>query len=216
MKRLILVLVLAMTLLSACLSAPANTTLEPVVAPATSPAATETSAPAIPTDTAPASTEAAPNPKLPAPPFEAETYINQEAGFALDYPVGWMVNEMVIGPRGTQVQFLSSPELAEAATVPDGATRLNATIYLWDPKNDLAAYVAHQKTAWDASGFTILEEEQRVLELGLPAVQFTIQTPEAQVVFLTAALRDQYLVLSGEGDLELVKEIVERLRPISS
>jgi hypothetical protein len=29
------------------------------------------------------------------------------------------------------------------------------------------------------------------------------------------ALSDQYLVLSGEGDLELVKEIVERVRPIS-
>jgi len=169
----------------------------------------------VPTDTAPAPTEAAPNPKLPAAPFEAQTYLNEEAGFALDYPTGWTVNEMAADPRGAQVQFLSSPELAEAVTLPDGATRVNATIYQWDPKNDLAAFVAHQKSAWEASGFTILEEDQRVLELGLPATQFTVQTPESQAVFLIAALGDRYLVLSGEGDLELVKEIVGRVRPIS-
>ena len=122
---------------------------------------------------------------------------------------------MVVGPRGTQIQFLSSPEIAELATLPDGATRVNATIYQWDPKGDLAAFVANQKIAWEASGFTILEEEPLVLELGLPAVRFSLQTPEANVVFQIAALEDQYLVLSGEGDLDLVNEIVQRLRPIS-
>jgi hypothetical protein len=121
----------------------------------------------------------------------------------------------VVGPRGTQVQFLSSPDIAELATVPEGETRVNATIYQWDPKNDLAAFVANQKTAWEASSFTILEEEQLVLELGMPAVRFIVQTPEANAVFLIAALKDQYLVLSGEGDLELVNEILQRVRPIS-
>lgn len=164
---------------------------------------------------APAPTEAAPNPKLPAASFESQTYINDEAGFALDYPTGWTVNEVVVGPRATQVQFLSSPEIAELAVLPEGATRVNATLYQWDPKNDLAAFVANQKTAWEASGFTILDEEQLVLELGLPAMKFTLQTPEANVVFLAAALDDHYLVLSGEGNLNLVKEIVQRVRPIS-
>ena len=221
MNRMILVLPLMLALFSACGTAPANTTLEPVhtdapVLPSdTASVPTETTVPAIPTDTAPAPTEPASNPKLPAAPFEGQTYINEEFGFALDYPSGWTVNELALGSRSTQVQFLSSPELAEAATLPEGATRLNATIYQWDPKNDLAAFVAQQKSAWEASGLSILEEEQRVLELGLPAVQFTVQASESQVVFLIAALGDQYLVLSGEGDLELVKEIVGRLRPIS-
>jgi hypothetical protein len=71
------------------------------------------------------------------------------------------------------------------------------------------------KTDWEASGFTILEEEEFVLEQGLPAVQFTIQTPDGTAVFLLATLVDRYLMLSGEGDLELVKEIVQRIRPIS-
>jgi hypothetical protein len=177
----------------------------------------QTEVPTLPTNTepAPAPTEAAPNPKLAVASFESQTYVNEQAGFALDYPAGWTVNEVVVGPRGTQVQFLSSPEIAELATLPDGATRVNATIYQWDPKGDLAAFVANQKTAWEASGFTILEEEPLVLELGLPAVRFSLQTPEANVVFLIAALDDQYLVLSGEGDPDLVNEIAQRLRPIS-
>lgn len=186
-------------------------------APNAVPTQVQTDVPSLPTNTepAPAPTEAAPNPKLPAASFESQPYINEEAGFALDYPTGWTVNEVVVGPRGTQVQFLSSPELAEMAELPEGATRVNATLYQWDPKNDLAAFATNQKTAWEASGFTILEEEQLVLELGLPAVRFTVQTLEETVVFLVAALDDQYLVLSGEGNLDLVNEIVQRVRPIS-
>jgi len=192
-------------------------------APGTAPPPVQTDVPALPvsspqpthTQPAPAPTEAAPNLKLPEASFESQIYVNDEAGFALDYPAGWTVNEVVIGPRGTQVQFLSSPEITEMATLPEGATRVNATIYQWEPKNDLAEFVANQMTAWEASGFTVLEEEQLVLELGLPAVKFTVQTPEANVIFLVAALEDQYLVLSGEGELELVKEIVQRVRPVS-
>ena len=209
-------------------------------APGTTPAPVETEMPALPVSSpqptntrpspalapgasvdpaqdrpAPAPTETAPSPKLPAASFESETYINEEAGFALDYPAGWTVNEIVIGPRGTQVQFLSSPEIAELAALPEGGTRVNATIYQWDPKNDLAAYLAKWKTAWEASGFTILEEEQLVLEQGLPSVKITVQTAEANVVFLVTALEDRYLVLSGEGNMDLVQEIVQRLRPIS-
>jgi len=181
-------------------------------APTVFPTQTEillTATPFPPTETA------VPQGKLPAAPFDAQVYSNEGAGFALDYPTGWTVNETVVGPRGTQIQFLSSPDLAEAATIPEGETRLSAVIYQWDPKNDLTAYVQHMKEAWSASGFTILDEQQLTLELGLPAVLFTVQTPETQTVFLVTALQDQYLVIAGEGDLDLVKQIVERVRPIS-
>ena len=46
-------------------------------------------------------------------------------------------------------------------------------------------------------------------------MKITVQTTEANVVFLVTALEDQYLVLSGEGNMDLVQEIVQRLRPIS-
>ena len=46
--------------------------------------------------------------------------------------------------------------------------------------------------------------------------QITVRTAEADVLYLITALKDQYLVLVGEGDLNLVEQIVQRLRPISS
>src|SRR5690349_8193747 len=101
MNRLVIVFLLVMTLLSACSSTPANTTREPVQTDApvmpsdTAAASTETAAPLPASETPSAPTEAAPNPKLPAAPFEAETYVNEEAGFALDYPAGWTVNEKI-------------------------------------------------------------------------------------------------------------------------
>lgn len=218
MKQLLFAFLLAVVSLGACTGAPATMKPEPLVTdlPATMPAFTETAAPILETDTVSAPTESMPSSKLPATSFESQPYINEAAGFALDIPAGWTVKETVIGDRGTQVQFLSSPELAEASVMPEGGTRVNATIYQWDPKNDLAAFVANQKTAWESSGITILEEEQLVLEQGLPGVRFNVQTPDTQLIFLMAPLRDQYLVLSGEGDLALVEEIVRRVRPISS
>ncbi len=158
---------------------------------------------------------AAPQGKLPAPPFPAKLYVSKTGGFAIDYPDGWTVSETVVGDRGSQIQFLTSPDLAEAATIPAGGTRITAEISQWDPKNDLTAYVQQRKTAWEASGFTVLEEQPMTLELGLSAMRFTVRTPETDVVYLITALPDHYLVFAGEGDLELAKQIIERVRPIS-
>lgn len=194
MKRIPLILVLVSLALSAC-SLP------------TIPAAPTDLQPPVPTDEIPGM-------KLPAPPFEAQTYIDEKLGFAFDYPLGWTVTEPMFSERAAKVQLLSSPDLANLETLPGGATRLSVTVYEWDPRNDLAAAAANWKTAWESSGFTVLEEEL-ILEQGLPARQFTVQTPDATVVHLVTALGDRYLMLSGEGNLDLVKEIIQRVRPIS-
>lgn len=203
MKQIILILTLILMILVGAACVPATATpVESVVVPATEgPASTPTEAPV--------------NRKLSAASFASETYINEEVGFALDYPVGWTVVEAAGGQRGSQVQFLSSPDIAELSLLPEGATRVSATVYQWDPKNDLPAYIVNWKTAWESSGFAVVEEQPLVLELGVNASQFVIKTPDSSAVVLVTALNDQYLVLSGEGNLELVKEIVQRLRPIS-
>jgi len=155
--------------------------------------------------------------KLPAPSFESQTYINEEVGFALDYPAQWTVKETISGERGSQSVLLSSPATADLPILPEGETRVAVTVYQWDPKNDLAAFVETRKTAWEASGFTILDEEPLTLDLGLAAVRFTVQTPDGLTsLFMFAAIGDQYLSISGEGDLELVREIMRYLRPVNS
>jgi hypothetical protein len=222
MKRILSILPLIMILLSACAAPGVGTTPVTVetnvpanmeVVPASTDVPADAPAEALPD--APPDVPSMPSMKLPAPSFEAQLYLDEKSGFALDYPNGWTVSEPMFSERARQVQLLSSPDLANAATLPEGATRLSATVYDWEPKNNLAAAVAEWKTSWEASGFMILEEEELVLEQGLPAMQFTVQTPDAVVVHLIVTLGDRYLMLSGEGNLELVKEIVQRVRPIS-
>jgi len=216
MKRIAFV-VLVMVLWFASCSAP-----EPTPAPEATSAPVESvdsgmPVPPMRSEPAPAVTEmvVVPEDKIPAPLFESQTYLNETVGFALDYPAGWIVTESVVGERGSQTLILSTPEIADLPLLPEGATRVSVTVYQWDPKNDLAAFVEVRKTAWEASGFTIAEEEELVLDLGLPAEQFVIQTPESTALFLFAAVGDQYISISGEGDMELVKEIATRLRLIS-
>lgn len=151
------------------------------------------------------------------PSFESQTYTDENAGFALEYPVGWTVKESVVGERGSQVVLLSSPDIAELATLPEGATRVTVTTNQWDPKNDLAAFVANQKTAWNASGFSILEDESIQLDLGQDAVRIVAQTPDGITsTWLFAAIGERYVTISGEGDLPLVQEIMQYLRPIGA
>ena len=208
MKRITLILIVLVLSLAAC------------SAPATPPIASE--ATLIPVDSnmpvpGVSVTEAIVEPqgKLPAPSFESLTYINEAVGFAIDYPASWTVNETVLGERASQILLLSTPEIADLQTLPEGATRVAVVINQWDPKNDLAAFVDVRKTAWESSGFTILDEEPLTLDLGLAAVRFTVQTADGvTVLFQFAAVGDQYLSISGEGDLELVQEIMQYLRPV--
>lgn len=211
MKRVTLAVLVLVLWLASC-SAP-----EPTVAPATSaPTSVESSGMPVP-GTEPPATEmiAIPQGKIPAASFESQTYVDETTGFALDYPADWTATQSMVGDRGSQM-VLSKPELADVADLPAGETRVTVAVNQWEPKNDLAAYVDTRKTAWESSGFTVVEEEEPVLDLGLAAKQFVVQTPDGkQALFLFATVGDQYVTVSGEGDMNLVKEIASRLRPIS-
>ena len=127
------------------------------------------------------------------------------------------MTESTIGDRGSEILLLSTPEIAGQATLPPGTTRVAIQVNQWDPKNALAEYVATRKAAWEASGFTILKEEPVTLDLGLAAFRFSIQLSDGvPVEYLVAAVGDQYVTISGEGDLELVKEMMQYLRPIGN
>ena len=149
----------------------------------------------------------------PQPPFEAAVYRDEAAGFELDYPAGWTVVPIQrIGSRGSQGLLLSPGTTAEALA--EGGTRVGLTIYNWDPKNDLDAFVAQRKNAWEASGFLFVSQASYQLADGRPAVDFIVETPEKQQVFFSfTTVGEDYLQISAEGDLELAGEIAHTLRP---
>jgi len=153
-------------------------------------------------------------PAIPTVSFVPAIYIDEVNGFELDYPSGWSLSPNTqIGSRGSQAGLYSPGATAER--LPQGATRVNITVYLWDPKNDLAAYVEHRKTACEAGGSSIVTGAKGDLRDGRKEMHYTVQAPDgAQAFFLFTTLGEQYLEISGEGDLARIEEIARTLRPL--
>jgi hypothetical protein len=174
----------------------------------------------VPTSRPPESTSS-PVPTLPpatapvAPAFESLTYRDEVNGFELDYPSDWTIDSNVqSGSRGSQIQLFSPGTTAE--TLAEGGSRLSLTIYEWDPKHDLAAYIAQRRSAWAASGFKVMDGSVRQLVDGRPASDFFIEAPDGVLAyFLLTTNGDQYLQLAGEGNLQLLEAIGRTLRPLN-
>lgn len=199
---------------------------EPTTAPAVQPTLAPTIAPTPEPPTPVPPTPEAATPETAGEPgstpvagtqqlsFSPATYTDESAGFALDYPADWTLDpSSQIGSRGGQAVLLSPGTTLE--TLADGGTRLAITTYIWDPKNDLDAYVANRKTAWDASGFTITREEQWTLPDGRPAYVFVVETPDQPTFTLFTTVGEDYLQISGDGDQTLIGEIAHTLRPLN-
>ena len=138
--------------------------------------------------------------------------------YTFDYPVEWMLDPVTFGARAPGgYQLTSWPhEPGMVAEVPAGGTIMNILIQLWDPKADLSAFVEQQKTAWDASGFVIMDESTRELEDGRVVVDLLMETPDKQqVLFSLTTVGERYLEIVAEGDIVLGKEILSTLASIS-
>lgn len=200
MKKRFLLLMLFVMTLAAC--QPAIETPAPTL-----PAVTE--APTVPPTLAPTQEETV---QLS---FSAIRFEDLEGKIAIDYPDTWTVDqEQVIGDRGSQQVLLSPGSTLE--TLAEGGSRIILVRYDWDPRNDLAARVTMRKTAWDASGFVILDESTRELEDGRAVVDLLMETPEKQqVLFSLTTIGERYLEIVAEGDIVLGKEILSTLVSIS-
>lgn len=208
MKTLWLCTVLMFTMLiTACSPASIPAPASPVP-----PTATAGAIPSEPTATLPP-TET----QVPLPAFEAVTYRDEVAGFEFDYPASWAFDGGEAGSRGSYVQFYSWDWQPgdPIEPLPAGGTILSVTNQLWDPKNDLEAFINQRKLAWEASGISILSEGRLTLAGDRSAAEFTVQGLDGtQAYFLLTTNGENYLVLSGSGDLPLLAEIAHTLRPI--
>ena len=153
----------------------------------------------------------------PSLSFEPATYRDEPAGFEFDYPAEWTKEgPQVIGPRGYIAQFTSYPH--PPGDIPDiqpeGSSQLQTAVMLWDPKGDLDAYIEQRKMGWASSGNTIISEQEHALAGDLQAASFVIDSFGTQAYFLLAAVGEKYLVISGQGDIDLLNEIALTLRPL--
>lgn len=144
--------------------------------------------------------------------FIPTTYRDEINDFQLDYPAGWtLIPFEQIGSRAGQAQVYSPGSTAE--TLIAGGTRFTISVYEWDPKNDLPAYVNQRKIAWDASGQKIISESEGVLLEGRKEMHFIVESPQKeQAFFLYATIGEKYLQIAGDGDLALIEEISRTMR----
>lgn len=143
--------------------------------------------------------------------FSPEIYQNADTGFTLRYPRSWMVEESIFGSRASGAVFTSWQHPAgQIEPIPADGSILSATFYQWDPKNDLDAYVqTRMKDAWAASGIKVLSEEAVQLAGNRRAALFTVRSEAdgEEAFFLATLAGGDYVVLSGTGDLALLREI---------
>ena len=139
--------------------------------------------------------------------FSPAFYQEESAGIQLAYPSDWTISPHErIGERGAQAALLSPGSSLEQVAA--GGARIILTTYTWDPKNDLDAYIAQRKTAWEASGFKVSGEDQFTLDTRLVKI-FTVEmTGDEKALFAFTNAGDDYLQLFGDGDLALCEEII--------
>jgi hypothetical protein len=143
------------------------------------------------------------------------TYQDPNYGFTFDYPSAWMLDPVSFGSRAPAGYQLTSwyHEPGLVNETPTGETILNITIQLWDPNNDLKAFTENRQNAWKASGFSLQSTEDLVLANGNPAKAFVITTPDgSHGYFLFTTLGDDYLVISGNGNIELLDLVARSIR----
>jgi hypothetical protein len=147
--------------------------------------------------------------ETPAPTFEPAVYVDEFGRFEISYPMGWVLNDGESGTRGSYIQLMSWQPEPGYSEIPVGESLLQIAVYLWDPQHDLSARVEMRRTAFEASGNVILEENEVTLLSGQPAVRMVVQdTAGKPSVFLFAVLGDDYVELSGTGDIELMDQII--------
>ncbi len=198
--------VLAAAACAPAVAAPVLPTLLNQPAPAATAQPTEPAAPTMPQPTA------ASEPTAASLSFTPRVYDAGSEGYQLEYPSDWTAVPVdASNPRASQGQLFSPGSSAD--TLAEGGTRMAMTVYEWDPKSDLAAFVQQRVAAWQSSGFTIAKHDEGSLQNGQPYSSFVIQTPDDhQAFFLFTTLGEKYLEISGEGNLALAEEIARTVR----
>ncbi len=222
MKHLIVTLLFVFSLLASACSTSAPKSTQPSksgpVADQKNPVAIPTR-PEIITTTPELPPSATNTPQPTTATAQTSLYRDEQAGFELDYPTGWMMEASTkIGDRGSQGTLTSwqHPPRDLVKDRPAGSTLVALTVYKWEPTNDLAAFSAHRKEAWIASGSKILTEESVTLTGSHSAQIYQIETPDKlQAFFMVTVVGSDYLELSGDGDTALIQQLAMTTRVFS-
>lgn len=147
------------------------------------------------------------------------TYTDNSAGFSLDYPAEWFIDDSVlanaeeafaytVGIATWDLRNPTTPEGKDLNTLPEGATKIDVTVV----KQPMTLEEAVVQQSQNESGSPILAREDVTLEGGLPAVILDIDGFAGPTRTLITILNENVIYVSGYGNLEAFKTIALTLR----
>lgn len=209
MKTNLIVSAIFLAILSACAAPPpvATQLTEVNVPPAETEAPPERTVP----PPQPSSTSAAiPNPA---------TYTDTLAGFSLDYPAGWFLDDSVLANAGQGYAYTvgiatwdlrnpPTPGGKQENALPEGGTKIDVTVV----KEPMTLEEAVAKQAENELSTPILAREDVTLAGGLPAAILDVEGFAGLTRTLITALNGNVIYVSGYGNLDQFEAIALSLR----
>lgn len=144
----------------------------------------------------------------------ARSYSDPTYGFSFDYPAAWTLDVVSLGERAPQSIQLTSWQHTPGliAEVPEGGTVMNVVVQLWDPAGDLEVFTQQRISAWEASDISIVTREALTLPDGRAAQEFVVRSVDSDGYFFFTTLGEQYLVISGSGDMDVIRQVARSVR----
>ena len=146
------------------------------------------------------------------------TYVNEHAGYAFDYPAGWIVQGEPRQHGYNYVIILKSFKLSQGpGPVSEDQVKLDFVTCNSVECNTLQAMEERLDEDVAAGMLEILSEEEWTLDSGIPAIRRRVVGPMGiESALLFTEINGQSLSVSGFGDLSAFDEIVRTLRPAGS
>lgn len=184
-----------------------------------------------PTSTAIPTNEVLPSPEPTLPPVNVETptananmpeivtYTDDVAGFSIDYPAGWFLENSAAANADQAFAYsvsIATWDLLSPATppgkgqngIPEGGTKIDVAV----TKQATTLEEAITQQEQNESGSPVLAREDVSLANGLPAVILDFEGPFGPIRTLITVLNGNVIYVSGYGNLESFESIALSLR----
>ena len=159
--------------------------------------------------------------ETPNPFGEVKIYHDANAGFALDYPAAWFVeDDAAQNAAGSAVYTVSlfswdraayTPTPKDLNTLPDGATKIDITVFNQGP-NTLEEAVNQYKNQDTGTPVKFLKEESWTLNNGEKAAYLESEGALGVMATMITILNGKVIYVSGYGNLTPFQAVALTLR----
>jgi hypothetical protein len=147
------------------------------------------------------------------------TYTDESAGFSLDYPAGWFIDDSVLANADQAFAYsvgIATWDLRNPPTpsgkgqngIPEGGIKIDVGVV----KQSMTLEEAVAQQAENESGSPILAREDVTLANGLPGVILDFEGFAGLTRTLITVLNGNVIYVSGYGNLETFETIALTLR----